>query len=173
MIRFDSRKRVTDARTPGEPFSPNRPNQRLNHRQSSPAVLTTLVSTATSTGSFEGAAELLTIAEQWKVSPRHLQTLSQEVGGELVDEQRWQTADYRSRPLMTPPKAGRPPLPQNTVMTDGGRIQTRQPDHGPEVHDLARRESKTAILLRMPCTPSAHDLQPNLPACFDHSLLGT
>jgi hypothetical protein len=138
----------------------------LNHRQYSPAVLTIAVTTATAARSFEEAAKLLTITADLKVSPRHLQTLCQEVGGELVAERRAETTAYRERPLMTPPKAASPPIPLAVIMVDGGRIQTRQPDHGPGVHRPAWREDKTAILLRMTRTPSAVDPQPQLPACF-------
>lgn len=166
MDRSSWRKSGSIARTVGGPFSPNRTGQRLNHRQYSPAVLTIAVTTATAARSFEEAAKLLTITADLKVSPRHLQTLCQEVGGELVAEQQAKTTAYRERPLMTPPKAASPPIPLAVVMVDGGRIQTRQPDHGPGVHRPAWKEDKTAILLRMTRTPSAVDPQPRLPACF-------
>jgi hypothetical protein len=61
-------------------------------------------------------------------------------------------------------------VPLATVMIDGGRMQTRQPDQGPGVHDPAWRETKTAILLRMTSKPSHDDPQPELPACFAHPL---
>jgi hypothetical protein len=163
-------KQATLARTAGGSFSPNRPNQRLNHRQYSPAFLTIAVSSATATHSFEEAAKLLTITADLKVSPRHLQTLCHEVGGELVDERRRQTRAYQERPLMTPPGPAGPPIPLAVVMVDGGRMQTRQPDHGPGVHEQAWRENKTAILLRMTCKPSAADPQPELPAGAAHPL---
>jgi hypothetical protein len=105
-----------------------------------------------------------------KISPRHLQTLCQEVGGELVAEQQERTTAYEGRPLMTPSKEASPPIPLATVMIDGGRMQTRQPDHGPGVHGPAWRENKTAILLRMSHTPSEVDPEPELPSCFAHPL---
>lgn len=163
-------KRSTLARTVGGPFSPNRPDQRLNHRRYSPAALTLAISAATATHSFEEAAKLLAITNDSKISPRHLQTLCQEIGGELVAEQQRRTTAYEERPLMTPSKEASPPIPLATVMIDGGRMQTRQPDHGPGVHEPAWRESKTAVLLRMSHTPSAVDPQPELPACFAHPL---
>ncbi len=140
----------------------------MTHRRYSPVVLTIAVSAATATHSFEQAAKLLQITAELKVSPRHLQTLCQEVGGELVDERRQRTATYQGRPLMTPPNPASPPIPLAAVMIDGGRMQTRQPDHGPGVHEPAWRETKTAILLRMTRTSSPEDPQPRLPACFAH-----
>lgn len=129
-----------------------------------------MITTATAAHSFEEAAKLLTITAGLKASPRHLQTLCQEVGGELVAEQRATTAAYRERPLMTPPKAASPPVPLAVVMIDGGRIQTRQPENGPGVHQPAWKEDKTAILLRMSRTPSTADPRPQLPACFAQPL---
>jgi hypothetical protein len=129
-----------------------------------------LVTTATAIHSFEGAAKLLAITAELKTSPRHLQTLCQEVGGELVDEQQRRTTAYQGRPLMASPRPANPPVPLAAVMIDGGRMQTRQPDHGPGVHEPAWRETKTAILLRMTHTPSPVDPQPGLPSCFARPL---
>jgi hypothetical protein len=142
----------------------------LNHRQYSPAILTMAISTGVATRSFEEAAKLLMITTTLKISPRHLQTLCQEVGGELVDKQQARTEAFRKRPLNTPATAASPPVPLAVVMVDGGRMQTRKPGHGPGVHEPAWRESKTAILLRMTHTPSATDPQPDLPRCFAHPL---
>lgn len=142
----------------------------MNHRQYSPAVGTIAVTAAVATHSFEEAAKLLSITSDVTISPRHLQTLCQEVGGELITAQRQRTTAYRDRPLMTASKPASPPLPLATVMIDGGRMQTRQPAHGPGVHEPAWREHKTAILLRMSHRPSAVDPRPELPACFAHPL---
>lgn len=128
------------------------------------------ISTGVATRSFEEAAKLLTITTALKISPRHLQTLCQEVGGELVDEQQARAEAFRKRPLTTPATVASPPVPLAVVMVDGGRMQTRQPGHGPGVHESAWRESKTAILPRMTHTPSATDPQPDLPICFAHPL---
>ena len=132
--------------------------------------MTIAVSAATATHSFEETTKLLTITSELSISPRHLQTLCQEVGGELVAAQHQRTTAHQERPLMTPAKAASPPVPLATVMVDGGRMQTRKPDHGPGVHEPAWRENKTAILLRMSHTPSEVDPQPELPDCFAHPL---
>jgi hypothetical protein len=168
--RSNSKKPATFARTAAEPFSPNRPKQRLNHRRYSPAVLAQAVCTATATRSFEEAAKVLILNADLTISPRHLQTLCREVGDELVHEQRARTKAFRERPLNTPAKRASPPVALAVVMVDGGRIQTRKPGHGPGVHQAAWRESKTALLLRMTHEPSAIDPQPDLPLCFAHPL---
>ncbi len=125
-----------------------------------------LVAMAIAARSFAEAAKLAGIAAELKISPRHLQTLCQEQGGIGVDEQTERTTAYKDRPLMTPTTAANPPIELAAVMIDGGRIQVRQPDHGPGVHEPAWRETKTAVLLRMKRQVSDVDPQPNLPTCF-------
>lgn len=107
------------------------------------------------------------------ISSRHLQTLAQEVGDELVEQQRKTTEAARARRLNTAPKQAEPPIPLAVVMVDGGRIQTRKSGAGPGVHEPTWRESKTAILLRMTHVPSVVDPRPNLPQCFRHPLATT
>jgi hypothetical protein len=109
---------------------------------------------------------LLVISAELTVSPRHLQTLSLEIGGDWVAERRQETATYRLQPVMAAPAVAEPPVPLAAVMIDGGRIPTRQPENGPGVHEPAWRETKTAVLLRMKPHPSATDPHPELPACF-------
>lgn len=124
------------------------------------------VATAVAAGSFDEAAKLLAITAELTISPRHLQTLSQEIGGHWADQRRQDTAAYRDRPAMAPPAAAQPPIALAAVMIDGGRLQTREPGSGPGVHEPAWRETKTAVLLRMAPHPSATDPHPDLPACF-------
>ena len=164
--RSPSRKPGTVARDAGGSFSPNRPRQGLDHRRYSPTVRAILIAMAIAARSFAEAAKLAGIAAELKISPRHLQTLCQEQGGIGVDEQTEQTTAYKDRPLMTPPTAANPPIELAAVMIDGGRIQVRQPDQGPGVHEPAWRETKTAVLLRMKRQVSDVDPQPELPACF-------
>ncbi len=147
-------------------FPPIRPRQGLDHRGYSPTMRAILVAMAIAARSFAEAAKLAGIAAELKISPRHLQTLCQEQGGIGVDEQTERTTAYKDRPLMTPTTAANPPIELAAVMIDGGRIQVRQPDHGPGVHEPAWRETKTAVLLRMKRQVSDVDPQPNLPTCF-------
>ena len=137
------------ARTAGGPFSPNRPNQRLNHRHYSPEVLTIAVSDSTATHSFEEAAKLLSISSELNISPRHLQTLCQEVGGELKAERREKTTAYQERPLMTPPALAEPPIPLATVMIDYERASVLVTSNLPfsEWNQIFQGERMTAALL--------------------------
>ena len=128
------------------------------------------VSTSTAVKSFEEASRVLEILAELTVSSRHLQTLSLEIGGELVEEQEERTKAYRELPLNTPPTPANSPIPLAVVMADGGRMQTRKPDRGPGVHEAAWRETKTAILLRMSHHPSTIDPHPDLPFCFTQPL---
>ena len=129
-----------------------------------------MVATAIAARSFGEAAKLVGITIGLKVSPRHLQTLCQEQGNIGVDEQTARTAAYKERPLMTPPQPANPPIELAAVMIDGGRVQVREPDQGPGVHEPAWRETKTAILLRMKRHVSDIDPQPELPSCFAQPL---
>ena len=133
-------------------------------------MLAVAIATAIAARSFEEAAKLLAISAELKISARHLQTLCQELGGAGVDEQERKTTAYKRRPLMTPPSTADPPVGLAAVMIDGGRMQTRQPDQGPGVHEPAWRETKTAVLLRMKRQLSPLDPQPELPSCFAQPL---
>ena len=117
-------------------------------------------------GSFEEAARLLKAVGELSISPRHLQTLTQELGAELAAARDQRTESFRQQPLMTPPKQATPPIAVAAVMADGGRIQMRQPGQGPGVHEPHWRETKTAVLLRMTSVESAVDPHPDLPECF-------
>jgi hypothetical protein len=171
--RSPSKRHGTIARNVGESFSPNRPGQGLDHRSYSPAVRAILIATAIASRSFAEAAKLVAIIAGLKVSPRHLQTLCQEQGSIGVDKQTARTAAYKERPLMTPPTAAKPPIELAAVMIDGGRVQVRQPQQGPGVHEPAWRETKTAILLRMKRHVSDVDPEPELPSCFAQPLGST
>lgn len=173
MEPSSSRKPNATARDAGEPFSPNRVMQRLDHRHYSPAFLTKAVCTATAARSFEEAAKVLKIAASLKISARHLQTLCGEVGDELVERREARNRAYRERPSNTPARVANPPTPLGVVMVDGGRVQTRQSGNGPGVHGQAWRESKTALFLRMTHKPAARDPRPELPRCFARPLAET
>ena len=60
------------------------------------------VCTSTAVKSFEEASRVLELLAELDVSSRHLQTLSLEIGGELVEVQEERTNAYRQRPLNTP-----------------------------------------------------------------------
>jgi hypothetical protein len=101
-----------------------------------------------------------------RISPRHLQTLAHEVGGELAAARDERTREFTARPAASPPKAASPPLATAAVMVDGGRVQTREPGAGPGVHTPHWREFKAAVLLRMTAAAADDDPHPDLPRCF-------
>jgi hypothetical protein len=145
----------------------------LDHRSYSPAVRAILVATAIAARSFAEAVKLVGIAAELTISSRHLQTLCQEQGGIGVEEQTARTTAYKERPATRPPTAANPPIELAAVMIDGGRVQVRQAERGPGVHEPAWRETKTAVLLRMNRHVSAVDPQPELPSCFAQPLGST
>jgi hypothetical protein len=138
----------------------------LDHRHYSPAVRAILIETAIAARSFAEAVKLVAIAAELKISARHLQTLRQEQGGIGVEDQAERTAASQGRPVMTPPTAAKPPIELAAVMIDGGRVQVRQPEQGPGVHEPAWRETKTAVPPRMKRHVSDVDPQPELPSGF-------
>jgi hypothetical protein len=140
--------------------------QRLTHRRYSPAVIAAAVTAAAAAPSFEAAARLLEKIGDLTISPRHLQSLTHEVGGELVAERERRTAEHRERPLMASPRRAEPPLELAAVMVDGGRMQTRAAGSGPGARGPHWRETKAAVLLRMAGEAPGEDPHPDLPACF-------
>lgn len=120
--------------------------------------------------SFETAVRLLDQITDLSISPRHLQDLTHEIGGELAAERDRRTQRTRDRPLNTPPRPAEPPLALAAVMTDGGRMQTRRPGSKTGVHQPHWRETKSAVLLRMTDVATGHDPHPELPRCFATSM---
>jgi len=166
MVRSNCPKPSTSARVVAGPFSPNRPSQRLNHRRYSPRAVAGLVTAAAVAPSFETAVRLLDQISDLAISPRHLQDLTHEVGGELAAARDRRTRQLRERPLNTPPRPAEPPLALAAVMTDGGRMQTRQPGSKTGVHQPHWRETKSAVLMRMTAAATGQDPHPALPRCF-------
>jgi hypothetical protein len=106
------------------------------------------------------------------ISPRHLQDLTHEIGAELAAARDRRTRAFREQPLNTPPRPAAPPVALAAVMTDGGRMQTRQPNSPTGVHGPHWRETKSAVLLRMTEAATGEDPHPELPRCFASPLDG-
>jgi hypothetical protein len=124
------------ARNAGGPFSPNRPNQRLKHRQYSPAVLSITVRSATATHSFEEAAELLSITLELKISPPSPDPLPR---GRRRTGRPAARKDDRL-PRAPPDDACHTCVSANPAGYHHGRqcrIQTAEPHQGPGVHESA------------------------------------
>lgn len=117
-----------------------------------------LVFAVAETRSFERAAIALEKIGGNSLSAKTIERVAQEVGIELA------TLRDAGQGLLLP-TADCPPM-LAVVQCDGGRIRTRAIDQGPGVHDHAWRETKNACLVRMTCTTSPVDPQPELPAAF-------
>ncbi len=98
-----------------------------------------------------------------KVSVKTIERVLHDVGSELKSLRDCPPSRL-SRSLVPPPPAGPPPLA--VVMFDGGRMMTRQPGHGPGVHEQAWRETKNASLESRTHQRHEQDPQPALPTCF-------
>ena len=97
------------------------------------------------------------------VSVKTVERVLHDVGSEMK-ELRNCPPSRLPKSLVPPPPAGPPQLA--VVMFDGGRMMTREPGHGPGVHQQAWRETKNASLESMAHRSHAEDPRPELPACF-------
>jgi hypothetical protein len=97
------------------------------------------------------------------ISPRHVATLTQEIGEELRQARDQRTQDWIHHRRTAP--CG--PIPQAVaVAVDGGCIQTRAQGHGPGVHEQGWKEDKVAALHTLAGPTFENDPQPDPPACF-------
>jgi hypothetical protein len=108
--------------------------------------------------SYERAAVAIQRVLGRSLSAKTIERLVHQVGNELRAEQESLSSDQE----VVPPQLA-------IVSCDGGRVQTRQPGHGPGVHDPKWRETKNASLERMaPREALAEDPCPQLPDTFRH-----
>jgi hypothetical protein len=106
------------------------------------------------------ASVALEVAGDVRISGRHIQRLTQEVGAELARQRDEQAARYRRREL--PPRVAEPPA-LAVVEVDGGRLGTRQMGAGPGVHASQAKEDKIACLVSMRSAVQEADPQPAPP----------
>jgi hypothetical protein len=136
---------------------------KLDSHGYSPAILKKVVLAAAQHPSFAGAARLLAELAEVAISPRQVDRITAEIGGELRAGRDQQTQAFTQKRL----KPQVPTAPALAVVeVDGGRLQMRAPDCGVGVHDPAWKEDKVAGLLTMHRTTHAEDPHPDLPACF-------
>ena len=111
---------------------------------------------AAETRSFERAAVTMKYTLGFGLSPKTIERLTGQVGEELSHHHA-QESEGKERVI-----------PGTAVAScDGGRIRTREPDHGPGVHDPAWRETKNASFERMTSSaPLENDPCPLLPDTF-------
>lgn len=146
-------------------FFPQREPWQLDQFNYSPLVRQKLVASAASSPSFQQAATQLKIIGEIHIAPRHLNTIANRIGQEMVWQRDEEVQEYHNAPL---PRLHRLPemaIPLACVQVDGGRIRTRTGNrHG--VHANQWRESKVGLLVRMTCKTHCHDPHPELPTCF-------
>jgi hypothetical protein len=97
------------------------------------------------------------------ISPRHVATLTEEIGEELRQARDRRTADWLHHRRKKP----QGPVPQAVaVAVDGGCIQTRAEGQGPGVHEQGWKEDKVACLHTLSGPTFTEDPHPEPPACF-------
>lgn len=115
------------------------------------------------TRAFKKAETVMADVAGEPVSAKTLERVAGDVGHELAQRR---DADPKTDAAL----AQRPELPPDlaVVECDGGRIRTRQPDHGPGVHLDGKgwNETKNACLIRAKHQAFAEDPQPDPPECF-------
>jgi hypothetical protein len=98
-----------------------------------------------------------------RISARHVQTLTEEVGSDLA-RQRARLVEPRRHRTLEPAVARTPAVV--AVEVDGGRLRPRAPDSGPGVHQAQNKEDKIACLVTLAHVEHAADPQPEPPPPF-------
>ncbi len=136
---------------------------KLDTHAYSPAILLKIVEAGGQLKSFQLAAGLLERLADVSISPRHVASLTAEVGEELR-----QARDQRSEDWLhhrRPKPCG--PVPQAVAVgVDGGCLQTRAAGQGPGVHEQGWKEDKVACLHTLAGPTFADDPHPDPPRCF-------
>lgn len=135
----------------------------LDSRELTPGLIERIVFAGAESRSQKRAQIVLQKVGGCDVSVKTLERLLHDVGTELKTLRECPSSRL-PKALVPPPPAGPPPLA--VVMFDGGRMMTRQPGHGPGVHEQAWRETKNASLESRTHQLSEQDPHPDLPACF-------
>ena len=130
----------------------------------SATVLAKAVRQASKAPSFEEASDDLAELLEVKISPTHLQRLSERIGEEWAEVRDKDVEKFRKRELERTYKE--PPQGAAAVMLDGGRLQTRAEDSGRGVSDAAWRETKVACCLTLQTKAQEVDPQPEPPSKF-------
>jgi hypothetical protein len=132
-------------------------------RELTPGLVTRMMFAAAETRSFQRAELVLEKVGDAVVSANTIERVVGDVGRELAERR---DADPKTAEAL----AQRPESPPELAVAecDGGRIRTREPDHGPGVHLAGEgwRETKNACLIRGTRQTFDDDPQPEPPACF-------
>jgi hypothetical protein len=129
----------------------------------SPTVLKKIVIAGGRQPSFTLAAAMLKELAEISISGPHVRHLTEQVGGELLENRAAQAQGFAARTLE--PRVATIPAVA-VVEVDGGRLQVRASDGGRGVHDPAWKEDKIACLVTMQSPVQETDPHPDLPACF-------
>lgn len=116
--------------------------------------------------SCEAAATALKVVGEITISPRTVNQLGAEFGGQMAEQRAARTQAYEEQPLPRTATKIDPPVPLAAVFCDGGRMRTRSSGGGHGVHQPHWRETKNAAFHRMESESHSVDPQPELPECF-------
>lgn len=136
---------------------------KLDSHGYSPAIRLKIVEAGGQLQSFVLAAKMLERLAEVPISPRHVATLTEEIGEEVRQARDQRTEDWLHHRRQKP----QGPVPQAVaVAVDGGCIQTRADGQGTGVHEQGWKEDKVACLHTLAGPTFAEDPQPEPPACF-------
>ncbi len=141
---------------------------RVDGRGYSPTILYRILHMAGVVSSFDVAKVALAVVGEIDISARQINKLTVEVGGQLASDRDERTGEYVEQPL--PRQATEVEVPPDlaAVFCDGGRMRTREENHGPGVHGPHWRETKNAAFHRMQSQSFEEDPQIELPECFQN-----
>ena len=118
-------------------FVPQRLLLKLDTHGYSPALLHKILGTAGQVKSYELASRVVQLVGDIRISGRHINRLTEEIGTELQERRDRETEDYVHHRRQPPQR----PAPRvAAIALDGGRIQTRATGQGPGVHGQGWKE---------------------------------
>ena len=129
----------------------------------SPRVVQKVVRQGGKSPSFGEASEDLRDLGCIQISPRHVETLVERIGGEWAQNRDADVTAFRQGQLKR--DFAQPPT-VSAVMLDGGRAQTRAENQPPGVHEPGWKETKVACCLTLNSKVSEQDPQPEPPSKF-------
>lgn len=132
----------------------------LDRRTFSPHARKRIVTAAAETHSYARAEQVLAVLSEIAISSRQINRMADEAGSDLRKEQQQRVA-LHARNKLAVEVANIPDLA--VVETDGGRIRTREIQHGSGTHCPAWKESKSALFLRMASKTREYDPAPEPP----------
>jgi len=132
-------------------------------RELTPMLVQRCTFAAAETRSFKRATIVMTNVGGQTVSAKTIERVVHDVGSELAERR---DVSVRCDDSLAAKPADPPDLA--VVECDGGRIRTREPGHGPGVHQSGSgwRETKNACLVRAKRGTFDEDPHPNPPKCF-------